>query len=65
MDLYTRYYVTESDCGGGDIGNVYRESFTAQRGNGVRFFFRRLFRFFKPLLYSAAKAVGQEALNRF
>ena len=34
-----------------------------QRGNGIGYFFRSLFRFVKPLLYSGAKAVGKEALK--
>ena len=34
-----------------------------QRGNGIGFFFRGLFRFVKALLYSDAKAVGKEALK--
>jgi len=34
-----------------------------QRGNGIGSFFRGLFRFVKPLLYSGAKAVGKEALK--
>jgi len=61
MDRYTRYYVTQS--GGGEIGPVYRASFRVQRGNGIGSFFRGLFRFVKPLLYSGAKAVGKEALK--
>ena len=35
-----------------------------QRGNGIASFFRGLFRFVKPLLYSGAKAVGKEALKK-
>jgi len=61
MDRYTRYYVNQS--GGGEIGPVYRASFRMQRGNGIGSFFRALFRFVKPLLYSGAKAVGKEALK--
>jgi len=61
MHRYTRYYVNQS--GGGDIGPVYRASFRMQRGNGMGSFFRGLFRFVKPLLYSWAKAVGKEALK--
>ena len=61
MYRYTRYYVNQS--GGGDIGPVYRASFRMQRGNGIGSFFRGLFRFVKPLLYSGAKAVGKEALK--
>jgi len=34
-----------------------------QRGNGLGSFFRGLFPFVKPLLYSGAKAVGKEALE--
>jgi len=34
-----------------------------QRGNGIGSFFRGLFHFVKPLLYSGAKAVGKEALK--
>jgi hypothetical protein len=62
MDRYTRYYVNQSG-GGGEVGPVYRASFRVQRGNGLGSFFRGLFRFVKPLLYSGAKAVGKEALK--
>ena len=34
-----------------------------QRGNCLGSFFRGLFRFVKPLLYSGAKAVGKEVLK--
>jgi len=61
MDRYTRYYANQS--GGGEIGPVYRASFRVQRGHGIGSFFRGLFRFVKPLLYSGAKAVGKEALK--
>jgi hypothetical protein len=61
MDRYTLYYVNQS--GGGEIGPVYRDSFGVQRGNGIGSFFRGLFRFVKPLLYSGGKAVGKEALK--
>ena len=63
MDRYTRYYVNQSGGGGGEIGPVYRASFRMQRGNGIGSFFRELFRFVKPLLYSGAKAVGKETLK--
>lgn len=62
MDRYTRYYVNQSGSGN-EIGPVYRASFRVQRGNGIGSFFRGLFRFVKPLLYSGAKAVGKEALK--
>jgi hypothetical protein len=62
MDRYTGYYVNQSG-GGGEIGPVYRASFRMQRGNGIGSFFRGLFRFVKPLLYSGTKAVGKEALK--
>jgi len=52
-----------NQSGGGDIGPVYRASFRMQRGNGIGSFFRGLFRFVKPLLFSGAKAVGKEALR--
>jgi len=45
------------------VGPVYRVSFRVQRGNGIGSFFRGLFRFVKPLLYSGAKAVGKEAFK--
>ena len=32
--------------------------------NGIRSFIRGLFRIFKPLLYSVAKAVGKEASKK-
>jgi hypothetical protein len=62
MDQYTRYYVNQSG-GGSGIGPVYRAIFMVQRGKGLGSFFRGLFRFVKPLLYSGAKAVGKEALK--
>jgi len=62
MDRYTLYYVNQSG-GGGKVGPVYRASFRVERGNGIGSFFRGLFRFVKPLLYSGAKAVGKEALK--
>jgi hypothetical protein len=62
MDRYTQYYFNQSD-GGGEVGTVYRASFRVQRGNGIGSFFRGLFRFVKPLLYSGAKVVGKEALK--
>ena len=63
MDPYTRYYVKQSG-GGVEIGPVYRATFRVQRGNGIAFFFRGLFRSVKPLLYSGEKAVGKEALKK-
>jgi len=62
MDRYTRYHVNQS--GGGEIGPVYRASSKVQRGNVIGSFFRGLFRFVKPLLYSGSKAVGKEALKQ-
>jgi hypothetical protein len=35
-----------------------------QRGNGIGFFFRGLFRIVNPLLFSGAKTVGKEALQQ-
>jgi hypothetical protein len=63
MDRYTWYYINQSGNGSGEIGSVYRASFRVRRGKGVGTFFRGLFRFVKPLLYSGAKAVGKEALK--
>ena len=63
MDRYTRYYANQSGGGGGEVGSVYRASFRTQRGHGIGSFFRGLFRFVKPLLFSGAKAVGKEALK--
>ena len=63
MDRYIRYYVNQSG-GGGEIGPVYRATLRMQRGNGIGSFFRGLFRFVKPLLFSGAKAVGKEALKK-
>ena len=60
MNRCTRYYVNRS---GSKIGPVYRARFRVQSGNGIGSFFRGLFRFVKPLLYSGAKAVGKEALK--
>ena len=62
MDRYKRYYVNQSG-GGGEICPVYRAIFMVHRGNGIGSFFRGLFRFVKPQLYSGAKAVGKEALK--
>ena len=61
MDRYTRYYANQS--GGGEIGPVYRASFRVQSGNVIGYFFRGLFRFVKPLLYSGANAVVKVALQ--
>jgi hypothetical protein len=61
MNRYTRYYINQS--GGGEIGPVYKASFRVQRGHGIGSFFKGLFRFVKPLLYSGVKAVGKEALK--
>jgi hypothetical protein len=61
MDRYTQYYVNQS--GGGGIGSVYKASFRVLMGHGIGSFFRGLFRFVKPLLYSGVKAVGKEALK--
>ena len=58
MVRYTRYYVYQSS--GGKIGPVYRASFRMQRINGIGSFFRGLFCFVKPLLYSGAKAVRKK-----
>ena len=58
------YTVLRNQSGGcGEIGPVYRASFRLQSGNGIGSFFRRLFRFVKPPLYSGAKAVGKEAFE--
>ena len=62
MNQYTQYYVNQS-CGGHGIGPVYRASFRVQRGNGIGYFFRGLFHFVKPVLYSGGKVVGKEALK--
>jgi len=62
MDRYTRYYINQS--GGGEMGPVYRANFKVKRGNGIGSFFKGLFRFVKPLLYSGAKALGKEALKQ-
>jgi len=62
MDRYTQYYVSQIG-GGGEVGPVYRESFKVQRGNGIGFFFRGLFRFVKTMLYSGEKAVGKYVLK--
>ena len=61
MDRYTRYYVNGS--GGGEVRPVSKASFRVQRGNSIGSFFRELFCFVKPLLYSGAKAVGNETLK--
>jgi hypothetical protein len=61
MDRYTQFYLNLN--GGGEIGPVYRDSFRMQSGNDIGYFFRRLLRFVKPLLYYGAKAVGKEPLK--
>jgi hypothetical protein len=58
MYRYTRYSVNQSGSGD-EVGPVYRASFRVQRVNGIGSFYRGLFRFVKPLLYSVAKAVGK------
>ena len=62
MDRYTSYYINQSGSGG-EIGSVYRASFMVQRGNGIGSFFRGLFCFVNPLLYSGSKDVGKQALK--
>jgi hypothetical protein len=57
------YTVLLEQSGGGGIGPVYRASFRVQRGHGIGSFFKGLFRFVKPLLFSGAKTVGKEALK--
>jgi hypothetical protein len=64
LDRYTLYYVNQIGSGSGEIGPVYRASFRVQIGNGIGPFFRGLFHFVKPLLYSGAKAIGKEALKQ-
>jgi len=61
MDHNTWYYINHSS--GGDIRPLYRESFRVQRAHGIGSFFRGLFHFVKPLLYSRINAVGNEALK--
>jgi len=63
MDRYTRYHVNQSGGGGGEIDPLYRANFRMQRGNGIASFFRGLFRFVKPLLYSGGKAFAKESLK--
>jgi hypothetical protein len=62
IDRYTEYYVNQGV--GGEIGPVYRASFSVQRRNRLGSFFRGLFRFGKPLFYLGAKAVRNEALKQ-
>jgi len=61
MDRNTWYYINHSSSG--NIRPLYRESFRVQRGHGIGSFFRRLFHFVKPLLYSGTNAAGKEVLK--
>lgn len=51
---FLRYFVNQS--GGAEIRPVYKASFRVHRGNGIGLFFRGLFRFVKPQLYSMTAA---------
>jgi len=62
MDRFTLFY--ENQSVGVEIGLVYSASFRMQRGDEIGSFFRGLFRFVKPLLYSGAKADGIAALKK-
>lgn len=57
------YKFYENKSVGVEIGPVYRASFRAQMGNGIESFFRRLFRFVKPRLYSGVKNLEKETLK--
>jgi len=63
MGRYKLHY--ENQSGGGAIGPVYRASFGVPKFNGIGSFFWGQFQFVKLFLYSGAKSVGKEALNRF
>jgi len=54
INRYTRYY--QNYGGGGEISPVYRTRFRMERGKGIGSFFRRLFHFVIPLVYSGPKA---------
>jgi hypothetical protein len=60
MERYTRYYVKSVVA----VGLVlFTGLVLGSEGNGIGSFFRGLFRFVKPLLYSRRKAVGKEVLK--
>jgi len=52
MDRHTRYYLNQS--GGVRIGPFYMASVRMQWVNGIKSYFRGLFRFIKPPFYAGA-----------
>jgi hypothetical protein len=65
MQPLVRYYLHQPGRGSDDngIGPIYSTSPFLQRGHGIGNFLGGLFSFIKPMLWSAGKAVGQEALR--
>jgi hypothetical protein len=46
------------------IGHVYAAPLYLKRGDGIGNFFGSLFRWFRPILWRGAKAVGRETLRK-
>jgi hypothetical protein len=65
MDLLVRCYLHQSGRGNGDngMGPIYSTPPFLQRRHGIGSVLGGLFRFLKPMLWSGAKGVGQEALR--
>jgi hypothetical protein len=65
MHPLVHYYLHQAGRGNGSnrIGPIYSTPPFLQRGHGIGSFLGGLFRFIKPMLWSACKAVGKEALR--
>jgi hypothetical protein len=64
MHLLEAYYLHQSGRGHAPrIGLVYAAPLYLQRGHGIGNLFGSLIRWFRPLLWSGAKAVGRETLR--
>jgi hypothetical protein len=65
MHPLVQYYFHQAGRGNDSngIGPIYLNPHFLQRGHGIGSFLGGRFRFIKPMLWSAGKAVGQEALR--
>jgi len=63
MNPLVRYYIHQAGCGKNNgIGSVYATPLVLQRGYGIGSFLSGLWRVVRPILWSGAKALGQETL---
>jgi hypothetical protein len=65
MHPLVQYYLHQAGRGNGSngIGPIYLTPPFLQRGHGIGSFLWDLFSFIKPMLWSAGKPVGKEALR--